>query len=96
MMRNGNFRNNQMLMDLYIMGVEAMINLDNVDESFLNEGMTIGIEIPSLALRKLYYERLEFSRTDRRYIHSVDDKVNEIFQKKKMNSKKTKKKFNRN
>jgi hypothetical protein len=65
-------------MDLYIMAVEAMINLDNVDESFLNEGMTIGIEIPGLAVRKLYYDILEFSRTDRRYTHSIDDKVNEI------------------
>jgi hypothetical protein len=78
MMRNGNFRNNQMLMDLYIMEVEAMINLDNMDASFLNEGMTIGIEIPGLAVRKLYYDILKFSRTDRRYIHSIDDKVNEI------------------
>jgi hypothetical protein len=60
------------------MAVEAMINLDNVDESFLNEGMTISIEIPGLAVRKLYYDILDFSRTDRRYIHSVDDKVNEI------------------
>jgi hypothetical protein len=68
MMRNGNFRNNQMLMDLYIMGVEAMINMDNVDESFMNEGMMIGIEIPGLAVRKLYYDILVFSRTDRRIL----------------------------
>jgi hypothetical protein len=39
--------------------------------------MTIGIEIPSLAVRKLYYDILVFSRTVRRYIHSIDDKVNE-------------------
>jgi hypothetical protein len=78
MMRTGHFRNNQMLMDLYIMATEAMIYLDNVDEAFLNEGMTIGIEIPGLAVRKLYYVILEFSRTDRRYIHSIDDKVNDI------------------
>jgi hypothetical protein len=58
MMRNGNFRNNQMLMDLYIMGVESMINMDDMDTSFLNEGMTIEIEIPGLAVRKLYYDIL--------------------------------------
>jgi hypothetical protein len=54
MMRNGNFRNNQVLMDLYIMGTEAMINSDNIDVSFINEGLTIGIEIPGLAVRKLF------------------------------------------
>jgi hypothetical protein len=78
MMRNGNLRNNTMLMDIYIMGVEAGINMDNVDESFLREGMTIGIEIPGLAVRKLFYDITIFSRTDKRYIHSLDDKVNEL------------------
>jgi hypothetical protein len=49
-----------------------------VDESFLREGMTIGIEIPGLAVRKLYYDITIFSRTDKRYINSLDDKVNEL------------------
>jgi hypothetical protein len=67
-MRNGNFRNNQLMLDIYVMGVEAGLNMDNVYETFLNEGMTIGIEIPSLAVRKLYYDILVFRRTDRRNI----------------------------
>jgi hypothetical protein len=66
------------MLDIYLIGIEAGINMNNVDESFLNEGMTIGIEIPSLAVRRLYYDILVFSRTDRRNIHSIDDKVNEI------------------
>jgi hypothetical protein len=78
MMRNSNFRNNQLLVDLYIMGTEAMINLDSIDMSFINEGMTIGIEIPGLAVRKLYCDILTFSRTDRRNIRSIDDEVNNI------------------
>jgi hypothetical protein len=67
-----------MSMDLYIMGVESMINMDDMDTSFLNEGMIIGIEIPGLAVKKLYYDILVFSRTDRRYLHSIDEKVNKI------------------
>jgi hypothetical protein len=78
MMRNGNLRNNTLLMEIYIMGIEAGINMDNVDESFLREGMTIGIEIPGLAVRKLFYDFTTFSRTDKRYINSLDDKVNEL------------------
>jgi hypothetical protein len=52
MMRNGNFRNNQLMLDIYVMGIEAGINMDNVDESFLNEGMTIAFETPNLAVMK--------------------------------------------
>jgi hypothetical protein len=60
------------------MEIEAGLNMDEVDESFLNEGMTIAFETPNLAVRKLYYDILIFSRTDRRYIQSVDERVNEI------------------
>jgi hypothetical protein len=77
-MRNGNFRNNQMMTDIYVMGIEAGIKMNNVDETFLNEGMTIAFETPSLAVRKLYYDILIFSRTDRRNLHSVEETVNEI------------------
>jgi hypothetical protein len=78
LMRNGNFRNNQMLLDIYIMGVEASLNMDDVNETFLNEGMTIAYEIPNLAVRKLYYEILKFSRTDRRCLNSIDESVNDL------------------
>jgi hypothetical protein len=66
-MRNGSFRNNQMMLDIYIMGLEACLNMDEVDETFLNEGLTIAFETPNLAVSKLYYDILKFSRTDRRY-----------------------------
>jgi hypothetical protein len=36
-MRNGNLGNNQMILDIYTMGIEAGLNMDDVDESFLNQ-----------------------------------------------------------
>jgi hypothetical protein len=59
------------------MRVEAGIEMDNVDVSFLNKGMTVAFETPTLAVRKLSYDIVNFSRTDRRYKH-VEQKVNEI------------------
>jgi hypothetical protein len=77
-MRNGNFRNNQMMLDIYKMEVEVSLNMNNADESFLNEGMTVVFENPNLAVRKLYYVILKFNRTDRRYLNSIDKSVNDI------------------
>jgi hypothetical protein len=77
-MKNGNFRNNQMMIDIFVMRIEAGIEMDNVDETFLNEGMTKAFETPSLAVRKLYYDILNFSRADRRILRSVEETVNEI------------------
>jgi hypothetical protein len=33
-MRSGNFRENQILLEIYAMGVEALIELDEIDDSF--------------------------------------------------------------
>jgi hypothetical protein len=49
LMRNESFRNNQMLLHIYIMRFEACLNMDEMDETFLNEGMTIALETPNLA-----------------------------------------------
>jgi hypothetical protein len=40
--------------------------------------MTIAFETPNLAIRKLYYDILKFSRTDRRYLNSIDGNVNDL------------------
>jgi hypothetical protein len=77
LIRSGNFRNNQIMLDIYIMGVEARIEMDNVDETFLNERMTVAFETLTLAVRKLYYDILNFKRTNRKYM-SVEERVNEI------------------
>jgi hypothetical protein len=34
LMRSGNFRNNQLLLDVYVIAIEACIQMDNVDEIF--------------------------------------------------------------
>jgi hypothetical protein len=34
LMRNGNFKNTQIMPDIYIMGIEASLNKSNADESF--------------------------------------------------------------
>jgi hypothetical protein len=72
-----NFRNNQMLLDVYVIVTGASIEIDDADESFLNEGITIAFESPALFVRKLYYEILKFSRTARYEMHT-NEKVNKI------------------
>jgi hypothetical protein len=47
LMRNWNFRDNQKLLEIYVMGVEALIELDEIDESFIREGMTVVFESPA-------------------------------------------------
>jgi hypothetical protein len=51
-MRNSNFRNNQMMLNIYVMGIEAGIEMDDVDETFLNKGMTIAFETSNFTVRK--------------------------------------------
>jgi hypothetical protein len=63
-MRGQNFRNNQMILDVYVMEVDADIEMDNLDESFLNEWMAIAYKAPALFIRKLYYEIFKISRTE--------------------------------
>jgi hypothetical protein len=70
LMRSSNFRNNQMILEVYVMAIEACIEMDNVDEGFLFEEMTRAFESSVLYVRKLYYDILRFSRTSRYEIHT--------------------------
>jgi hypothetical protein len=40
--------------------------------------MIIAFETPNFAVRKLYYDILKFSRTDRRCLNSIDESVNDL------------------
>jgi hypothetical protein len=59
------------------MGVEALIELDEIDESFIREGMTVAFESLALYVRKLFCDILKFSRTPRSEMH-VKREVDEI------------------
>jgi hypothetical protein len=41
-----------MLLGVYVMWVEALIELDGIDNSFIRKGMTVAFESPALYVRK--------------------------------------------